>query len=102
MVTKTSAEPAAKSAVVDEKTATSPPPAEQDAMVIEDLAKGVLARDFRPRAGSIRRLAEAVLAPPASPAKPRKKKKKKKKAATEKGSGKKRKLARIPGQKARK
>ncbi len=64
---------------------------DQDALSTSDLAKGVLARDFRPRAASVRRLAEAVLAAERAA---RKKKKKK--------SGKKRRLARIPGQKGKK
>ncbi len=87
----------------NENTASAgePAPVDQDALGISELAKGVLARDFRPRIASVRRLAEAVLA---KEAKPKKKKKKKptKKAAAAKSGGKKRKLAKIPGQKGKK
>ena len=69
---------------------------DQDAMDVKALAKGVLARDFRPRANSVRRLAEAVLAKDAPAAKPKKKKKK----GSGKKAGKKRRLAKIPVQKA--
>ncbi len=76
------------------KKTTDAVPADQDALSVTELAKGVLARDFRPRAASVRRLAEAVLAKQESPAKPKKKKKK--------SAGKKRRLAKIPGQKGKK
>ena len=66
----------------------APAPAELDAKA---LAEGILARTIRPRAADVRRLAEAVLA---AGRKPDKKKKKKK------AEGKKRKLSKIPGQKA--
>ena len=36
-------------------------PVDQDALKLKDLAQGVLDGDFRPRAASVRRLAEAVL-----------------------------------------
>ncbi|TIX49609.1 hypothetical protein [Alteraurantiacibacter aquimixticola] len=72
-------------------------PIDQDALDLKALAKGVLARDFRPRVSSVRRLAEAVLGEPAAPAKAKKSNKKKK--ASGKKSGKKR-LAKIPGQKS--
>lgn len=65
---------------------------DQDALTLTALAKGVLAREFRPRTNSIRRLAEGVLAKAESP-------KKKKKKSDKKSGGKKRKLAKIPGQK---
>lgn len=55
------------------------------------LAEGILARTIRPRAADVRRLAEAFLA---AGRKPDKKKKSKK------AEGKKRKLGKIPGQKA--
>lgn len=64
---------------------------DQDALDIKALAAAILAREIRPRVSSVRRLAEAVLAHDAKPAKPAKKKKK--------SSGKKRKQAKIPGQK---
>lgn len=68
------------------------PSIDQDELSIKALARGVLARDFRPRVSSVRRLAEAVLAKEAKP-----KAGKKKKSA--KVGRKKRKLAKIPGQK---
>ena len=61
---------------------------DQDSLGLKTLAKAILAREFRPRVSSVRRLAEAVL-------EERKKPKGKKKSS----SGKKRKLAKIPGQK---
>lgn len=64
---------------------------DQDALTLTDLAKGVLARDFRPRTASVRRLAEAVLAQEAAVAKRKRKK-----------ASKKRRLAKIPGQKGKK
>lgn len=66
-------------------------PIDQDTLDIKALAAAILAREVRPRVGSVRRLAEAVLAQGSKPAKPAKKKKK--------SSGKKRKQAKIPGQK---
>lgn len=87
---------------------------DQDALDLEQLAKGVLARDFRPRVNSVRRLAEAVLerleAPKQAGAKAASKPKKKKsaksgkatnssKAKKKKAGSKKRKLAKIPAQK---
>lgn len=98
-------------------TAAAPAPAndteiqtaavDQDALGIKALARGVLARDFRPRASSVRRLAEEVLSKP----KPKPKKPKEKKSASVKAAGKSsdkssgsknRKLAKIPGQKGKK
>jgi len=74
--------------------------ADQDRLSLEQLAKGVLAREFRPRSASIRRLAEAVLAlAEADAAKAAKKKRASKKSGSKKPGGKKRKLAKIPGQK---
>ena len=69
-----------------------PPPAplDQDALALKDLARAILARQFRPRVASVRRLAEAVLAKPAKKAK-----------KAEKGEKKVRKLARIPQAKRR-
>lgn len=103
MVTNTTAAAPAPANDTDAK----PAPIDQDALDAKALAKGVLARDFRPRAASIRRLAEAVLAKP----KPSKKKsasgkvsgKASGKAAGKASGGKKnRKLAKIPGQKGKK
>jgi hypothetical protein len=76
------------------KPAGETPPAVTPAPVAESLdlkalAEGILARTIRPRAGDIRRLAEAVLKPD----------KKKKKKAAKKAE---RKLSKIPGQKGRK
>ena len=76
-------------------TETTPAPAalpDQADMAVDDLARAVLDRRIkRPRIASVRRLAEALLARKARKAK------KKDKKAEKKG----RKLARIPGQKAR-
>jgi hypothetical protein len=60
---------------------------------LADLARGVLAREFRPRVAELRRLAEAVLAA---------EEKRARKKAGGKKQGKKRKLPKIPGQKGRK
>lgn len=66
---------------------------DQDSLGITDLARAVLARTIRPRAASVRRLAEAVLAGKA------KSKGKKAGKGKDKEKGKRRKLAKIPGQK---
>ena len=72
-------------------TPTLPPapatPADQGEMTVADLARGVLARELKPRTADVRRLAEAVLA-----------KKAKKKAGAKSAGKKARKLAKIPGQ----
>jgi len=60
---------------------------------LADLARKILAREIRPRVADIRRLAEAVLAA--------EEKRARKKAGARK-PGKKRKLAKIPGQKGKK
>ena len=87
---KAPAKPRAKS------PAKAPAPADnRDELSVADLARGVLSKDIRPRAGDVRRLAEAVLAG----GKP--KKTKKAKADDKKAKGKK-KLAKIPGQRAKK
>lgn len=84
-------------------TAPVPPPVDQDALSLTALANGVLARDFRPRVSSVRRLAEAVLAKEEAAPKPKKKKKQSSSKKSGKGSGgKKRRLAKIPGQKGKK
>ncbi len=70
-------------------------PIDQDSLSVEQLARTVLDRALRPRVGSVRRLAEAVLAAAVPKAKKGKEPKKPKK-----DSGKKKKLARIPGQKS--
>ncbi len=67
-------------------------PLDQDALDLASLAQAILDRRVRPRVGSIRRLAEAVLA------KGGKKRKKGKKKAAKKV----RTLATIPGQKGKK
>ncbi|MEL1251390.1 hypothetical protein [Aurantiacibacter gilvus] len=69
---------------------------DQDALALEALAEGVLQREFRPRASSVRRLAEGVLALRADLKKARKKAKA---AAPKTGKKKNKKLAKIPGQK---
>ena len=86
------------------KTSTSakgaPPPApanDHEELSAEDLARGILSKEIRPRAVDVRRLAEAVLA--GASAKPKKAKKDKDKPAPKKKGGKKdKKLAKIPGQ----
>lgn len=82
--TKQRAEPANENTAVD-----------QDALALDALAKGVLSREFRPRTASVRRLAEGVLALQEDLKKARKKAKK----ATKPSSKKRKKLAKIPGQK---
>lgn len=81
---------------------------DQDTLGLNDLAQAVLDRRIRPRVGSVRRLAEAVLAnaaEDAAPPAPAKKKKKTakadagKKGGAKKSGAKKRKQAKIPGQK---
>lgn len=69
---------------------------DQDTLALAALAKGVLGREFRPRASSIRRLAEGVLALQDDLKKARKKAKQ---ATATPKKKKKKKLARIPGQK---
>jgi hypothetical protein len=59
---------------------------------LADLARGIAAREIRPRVADIRRLAEAVLAA---------EEKRARKKTGGKKQGKKRKLAKIPGQKAK-
>lgn len=76
--------------------------ADQDALSVEALARGVLAREIRPRAGSIRRLAEAVIALQAevkAAKKVARKARKAAKAAAPAKAKKNKKLVRIPGQK---
>ena len=62
-------------------------------LALVDLARGIVAREIRPRVADVRRLAEAVLAA---------EEKRTRKKAGGKKDGKKRKLAKIPGQKAKK
>ncbi|WP_137680135.1 hypothetical protein [Aurantiacibacter suaedae] len=79
---------------------------DQDALGLTALAEGVLARDFRPRVASVRRLAEAVLAMQREKTELKKAPRKAAKSTTKAASGKsakksgkkKRKLAKIPGQ----
>ena len=81
--------------------------ADQDALGLSALAEGVLARDFRPRVSSIRRLAEAVLALQNDISDLKKagngsaKTRLSGEKTAKKGSKKKRKLAKIPGQKGK-
>jgi hypothetical protein len=89
------------------KAVPEPPVAANDQaeLTLEALAQGILSRKVRPRTSDIRRLAEAVLAP--SPeAKPKKVKAlangKDEPKADKKAAKKKKKLAKIPGQKAKK
>jgi len=67
----------------------APPALDRDALTDKELAKAVLAREFRPRVAEVRRLAEALLGKAAKKDRP-------------KGKGKKAKsknLAKIPRQK---
>ncbi len=79
---------------VAKSPANAPEAVDQDALSLQELASAILAGSLRPRVNSLRRLAEAVLADQQKPAK-----KKKKSSSGSKGSNKKRKLAKIPGQK---
>jgi hypothetical protein len=77
--------------------AKAPAPADnRDELGVADLARSILAKAIRPRAGDVVRLAEAVLAGGAKP----KKVKKVKADGDKKAKGKK--LAKIPGQRAKK
>ncbi len=78
-----------------EQPANENTPTDQDSLALDALAKGVLSREFRPRAASVRRLAEGVLALQDD----LKKARKKAKAAAKPKKKKNKKLAKIPGQK---
>jgi hypothetical protein len=67
---------------------------DREELGLVELARGILARELRPLAGHVRRLAEAVLV--------HEEKRAKKKAGGGKKDGKKHKLAKIPGQKGKK
>ena len=72
-----------------------PAPAnDEDELTLADLARGIVAREIRPRTADIRRLAEAVLTA--------EEKRARKKTGGKKKDSKKHKLAKIPGQKAKK
>lgn len=71
-------------------------PTDQDALALDALANAILAREFRPRTASVRRLAEGVLELQGELKKARKKARKAVKAPKKKKN---KKLARIPGQK---
>ena len=71
---------------------------ERDALSVVDLARGILSKDIRLRARDVLRLAEAVLAGGAKP----KKAKKDKAIGGKKKDKSKKKLAKIPGQQAKK
>ncbi len=75
------------------KPATPAPADERDGLGVADLARGILSKEIRPRAGDVRRLAEAVLDGGAKP-----KKAKKKADSGKKKDKSKKKLAKIPGQ----
>jgi len=85
--------------VAKRRTPPAPAPADdRNQLSVADLARGILSKDIRPRAADVRRLAEAVLA--GGRAKP--KKDKKSKADGGKKAKGKTKLAKIPGQRAKK
>ena len=74
-----------------------PEPADaRDGLSIKELARGILSKDIRSRAVDVQRLAEAVLAGAAKP------KKAKKADGGKKKDKSKKKLAKIPGQQAKK
>ena len=81
------------------------PTDDRDGLSVADLARGVLAREIKPRVADVRRLAEAVLAPAAGGKKAKVeggKKKDRPRPDKKKGGGRKvKKLAKIPGQKAK-
>ncbi|RIV88138.1 hypothetical protein D2V17_08075 [Aurantiacibacter xanthus] len=94
----------AKQALAAQEAANENGTVDQDALGLTALAEGVLARDFRPRVSTVRRLAEAVLALHGDVAELKKAGSKSAKASSSKspkkgGKKKKRKLAKIPGQK---
>ena len=97
----------AKEGAAPQEAANENAAEDQDGLKLKALAEGVLSRAFRPRAASVRRLAEAVLALQAELAAAKKAGKNANKAETtgtkpsRKGSKKKRKLAKIPGQKGK-
>ena len=99
----------AKQALAAQNTANENDIPDQDTLGLTALAKGVLARDFRPRVATVRRLAEAVIALQGDIAELKRATKKAAKPKTKaaagksaKGGGKKkRKLAKIPGQKGK-
>ena len=71
----------------------------RDALSVADLARGILSKEIRSRTVDVQRLAEAVLA---GGAKPKKAKKDKADGGKKKDKKSKKKLARIPGQQAKK
>jgi hypothetical protein len=83
------------------KRPPTPKPAnDRDELSVTDLARGVLSKEIRPRVTDVRRLAEAVLA--GGSAKPKKAAKKDKAADGKKKDKGKKKLAKIPGPRAKK
>jgi len=84
------------------KRAAAPEPAnDRDEVSLADLARGILAKEIRPRTVDIRRLAEAVLAGGGAKPKKAKKDKKDKAESGKKKDKSKKKLAKIPGQRAK-
>jgi hypothetical protein len=92
--------PAPKPAAKRRPPAPKPQPADdRDSLSVADLARGIVSKAIRARALDVRRLAEAVVAGASA----KLKKGKKDKAAGEKKKDKgTKKLAKIPGQKAKK
>jgi hypothetical protein len=76
----------------------------RDALSVADLARGILAKEIRSRTVDVQRLAEAVLAGSAKPKKAKKDAPKRTKAdgGKKKDKKSKKKLAKIPGQQAKK
>lgn len=77
-----------------EPAPAAPAASDADELALADLARGIVARTIRPRIADVRKLAEAVLVA--------EEKRARKKAGGKNKDGKKRKLAKIPGQKAKK
>lgn len=92
-MTRTETKPAPK-AVPKAVKAAATPANDLGELPLADLARGVLVREIRPRAADVRRLAEAALAA--------EERRERKKAGGKKKGARKRKLAKIPGQKPKK
>jgi hypothetical protein len=81
----------------------APKPADaRDELSLKDLARGILSKEIRSRAVDVQRLAEAVLAGGAKPKKAKKDAKGPKADGGKKKDKSNKKLAKIPGQQAKK
>jgi hypothetical protein len=95
MARSSSKTPAAAKPAEAPPSAKAPAPAAPE-IPVADLARAIIAREVRPGVAQVRRLAEAIFAAE------NKRAKKKSKGEGKKDGGKKRKLAKIPGQKPKK